>query len=419
MQQGQPNAGRILNQWGGKLALFFSYTHFSHDLPTGLLAALLPFIRLDMELNYLQSGLLVSVYALTAGFSQVLMGWLADRIGRQKTMAIGLGGIGICSVAIGLSSSYIALLSILITMGVLAGAYHPSAVPTLSRHFERARRGKAIALHVVGGSIGFGVAPILASVIASSLNWHFAYLILSLPAIAGALLVLFRLKLPAQSAEMSEAGKIALETKLSVSSVVQVFRSLALVLFLAVGVHLITNPAMAFIPLYLVDKHHLSPALAASLLSIVRVGGLAGGLFGGWLADKWGRERSIFLTLVATGPVLYLLATMPFNAVLIAVFVVFGFLGSMREATAQTYLMENSPPRLQATVFGIYFGLGMEGNSLIQPVAGRFMDIIGIAQVFNAIAWISIAFSALSAALGKKYFSRPAGFPSGQKDQPR
>jgi len=43
----------IINQWGGRFAFFFTYMHLSHDLITGLLPALLPFIREDLGLNYL------------------------------------------------------------------------------------------------------------------------------------------------------------------------------------------------------------------------------------------------------------------------------------------------------------------------------------------------------------------------------
>ncbi len=395
--------GGVVHQWGGKLAIFFSYTHLSQDLTTGLLVALLPFIRQDLGLNYLQSGLLVSAYSLTSGFSQVIGGCVGDRISRQKTMAIGLGGIGLCAVAIGLSSSYYAMLGILIIMGIIAGAYHPSAVSTLTGCFEDARRGKAIALHMLGGSIGFGIGPLLGSAIAKGLGWHFAYMILSLPALVAVPLILTKLRLPAQTATTTTTpAQHNSKSERSLPRLVQIFRSMAVVVILSIGVHLIIGPCLAFIPLYLVDQHHLSTSAAATWVSIIRVGGLVGSLFGGWLADKWGRKRAIFSALVATGPVLYLLAKLPFNAALIAVFVLFGFVLSMREATVQTYLMENTPSQLRATVFGIYFGFGMEGSSVIQPIAGQFMDVIGIAGVFNIIALIGIALSAGAVLLYKK-----------------
>ena len=48
---------------------------------------------------------------------------------------------------------------------------------------------------------------------------------------------------------------------------------------------------------YLVDKHNIAPAYAAMLLGIMRSGGIAGSLFGGWLSDKWGGKNAIFFAI--------------------------------------------------------------------------------------------------------------------------
>ncbi|MBM2825150.1 MAG: transporter [Dehalococcoidales bacterium] len=395
---------RTVHQWGGGLAVFFGYTHLSHDLTAGLLVALLPFIRQDMGLNYLQSGLLVSAFSLTSGFSQLLGGLLADRISRRKAIALGLGGVGACAIIIGLSSSYYALLASLIIMGIVTGAYHPSAVPAITDYLETARRGRAIALHMLGGNIGFVLGPLLGGAIASILNWHLAYILLSIPALVAAPLVLTRLKFPAQaggtastSAQRAAAGSGRKLTGLSL-----VFRTVASAVIPAVIMGLIVNPTMSFVPLYLVDKHHFSSSTAALWVSIIRSGGLVGSLFGGWLADKWGRRRAIFLALGATGPVLLLIAWLPLSVVLVIAFVLFGLVMAMREATTQTYLMDSTPSHLRATVFGIYFGFGMEGSSLIQPVAGHFMDIYGIGDVFIAIALIGITLSVVTVLIARK-----------------
>lgn len=74
----------------------------------------------------------------------------------------------------------------------------------------------------------------------------------------------------------------------------------------------------------------------------------------------------------------------------------------LRQATVQSFLMDSVPSQLRATMFGIYFGLGLEGQSLIQPVGGHFMDIFGIAAVFNGIALICVGLSLVALLLAKK-----------------
>jgi len=394
--------GKLFQQWGGTTASLFSYTHLSHDLAIGLITALLAFIRQDLGLSYMQSGLLISAYAFTSGASQFLGGWLGDRVSQRLVMALGLCGVGLTTFAIGLVSTYHILLFALVVMGVVSGAYHPSAVSMLSSYLEEARRGRAIALYMLGGSIGFALGPVMGGWIAEMLGWRVAFIILSVPALLAVPVVLtkFRQRVflghgETKSVTPTENNTFT-RTPRGLSSLGRVLRPVASIITLTTLIQFAAGSIMAFLPLYLVDRHGMTAAYAAMWLGIVRGGGMVGTLIGGWLSDRWGRKNSIILALGATGPVLYLLAKLPFNAVLIAVFVLFGMLMQLRQATVQPYLMDNTPPHFRATVFGIYFGLGMEGMSLLQPVVGHFMDIIGIVDVFSIIAITSVALSVLT-----------------------
>jgi FSR family fosmidomycin resistance protein-like MFS transporter len=390
----------VADKWGGSTAFFFTYTHFSHDLCSGLLAALLPLIKADLALTYLQSGILLSAFSITGGLSQFPGGWLGDRISRRIVIAIGLGGVALSVMGVGLSTSYYQMLIILVIWGIFIGAYHPSANALMSGYFGVGKRGKVIALHMLGGSLGFAIGPVLGGLIADVLDWRFSFILLGIPTLAAIPFVLRKFKSnPIADSGGRSTNQPAAQTadvdwenqpRLSVG---KVLRSVADVFALAVLTQLIGGIAMAFLPVYLVDKYNVAPAYAAMLLGIIRVGGMIGSLIGGWLSDRWGRINAIGLTLIATGPILLLLTKLPFNAVLLSVFALFGLMMYMRQATIQPLLMDKTPPYLRATVFGIYFGLGMEGASLAQPAAGYFMDIFGIIKVFDVVALMAAALS--------------------------
>jgi FSR family fosmidomycin resistance protein-like MFS transporter len=384
----------LINQWGGRFALFFTYIHLSHDLATGLLPALLPFIREDLGLNYLQAGFLVSAFSLTAGISQLLGGWLSDRLSKTKAITLGLGGVGISAIVISFAPSYYFLIGALIALGIFAGFYHPSSISALTTHFEESRRGKVVALHMIGGSLGFGLGPLLGAIIASRFNWHLAYILLGLPALVAAVLVFTQMKLaPIKSSKDTFPSRRAGQKS---TGIWQVFKPAFGIIAISIAMQLITGPIMSFVSLFLIDVHQLTAAAGSMWVTAIRFGGLAGNLIGGWLTDKWGRRNTIFLILIIFGPVVLLLARLPFGFALGVIFILFGWLMTMRETTMQTLLMDNSPPQLRATVIGIYFGFGQQGSSIIQPVAGDFMDAIGIAGVFNAIAFISVGLSVLT-----------------------
>ncbi|MFC2062904.1 MFS transporter [Chloroflexota bacterium] len=393
---------KITNQWGGNTATFFAYTHFSHDLCTGLLPALLPLIKIGLGISYLQAGLLLSAFTITSGLSQFLGGWLGDRINQHIAIVIGLGGVGLSAVMVGLSSSYYPLIIIVVIMGIFSGAYHPSATSFISSFFGGDRRGKAIALHMVGGSIGYSVGPLVGGLIAETMGWHFSFIFLSIPTFIAAVLVFRKFRRQTRMSVNEPADDITNNNGFTTKPILtkvglgQILKPVALVTILTILTQFVAGSAMAFLPIYLVVKHHFAPASAAMFISVVRGGGIIGSLFGGWLSDRWTRINAILLALVATGPVLYLVTLLPFNPASAVVLMLFGLLGYMRQATIQPLLMDSTPMYLRSTVFGIYFGLSMEGMSLVQPVAGHFMDAFGIVDVFQIIAFIGIALSLIS-----------------------
>jgi FSR family fosmidomycin resistance protein-like MFS transporter len=388
----------VFHRWGGSTALFFTYTHLSHDLCNGLLPALLPLIKESLGLSYLQSGFVLSALNVTTGLSQFPGGWLGDRVKRAAVMATGLGGVGLAAIAVGLSPHYYPMLAILIVMGIFAGAYHPAAASTISSYYEVDRRGKAIAIHMTGGSLGYSIGPILGGLIAEFTDWRIAFIVLSLPALIAVPLVLKKFgNMPLEKKSDSSESRTTKS-----DSILHVIRTVAVIFTLAVLTQLVGGSVMSFVPVYLVDKHGITPVYAAMLVGIFRAGGIAGSLLGGWLSDRWTRTGAIFLTFIATGPVLYLFTILPFSIGLVFVFILFSLLLYMRQSTVQPYLLEKVPPYLRATIFGIYFGLGMEGISILQPIFGHFMDLYGIVRVFDVAAIISIGLSAVSLLLTRK-----------------
>ncbi|MBI4188381.1 MAG: MFS transporter [Chloroflexi bacterium] len=396
---------RIYHQWGGATTSFFTYTHLSHDLCIGLHMALLPLIKEDLGLNYLQAGLLLGAYQIAAGLSQIPGGWLGDRINRHIVLAIGLGGVGLAAQAVSLSTNYYSLLIILVVLGILAGAYHPSAASLLSGYVEEGRRGKVLGFHLVGGSAGFMLGPVIGGLLAGMMGWRFVFRVLSIPALVAVPLVLrkFIIQKRAGAASVNRVEtSVAPAESAERLTLVQVLRPVAMVITMGVLSQLAFGSATGFIPLYLVDRHKIAPAYAAILLGVIRAGGVLGSLIGGWLSDRWGRKNAIFFTLIVIGPLLYILTRLPFNAVLMVVFVLFGIFMQMTQSTIQPFLMDNTPSQLRGIVFGLYFGLSMEGSSLLQPVTGYYMDIFGIINVFNFIALISVGLSLVTLLILKR-----------------
>jgi len=125
-------------------------------------------------------------------------------------------------------------------------------------------------------------------------------------------------------------------------------------------------------------------------------------ILGGWLSDRWGNRRTVLLTLIAIGPAILLFTTVNYFPALAVLMIAVGILWTMREIAVQTYLMEKTPLHMHGLVIGIYFGVGRQGQSLLQPVYGVFMDMSGISNVFLIVGLIGMATSIVTIFIARK-----------------
>ena len=71
-----PSFSARLSRFAPGWLVLFTLGHFSHHLLTALPVPLLPFIRDNFSLDYAHAGLLVSVFSIAYGVSQLPSGWL-------------------------------------------------------------------------------------------------------------------------------------------------------------------------------------------------------------------------------------------------------------------------------------------------------------------------------------------------------
>ena len=136
---------------------------------------------------------------------------------------------------------------------------------------------------------------------------------------------------------------------------------------------------------YLITHHQLSPGRAAALSSALLIGWAFGAPFFGWLSDRMGNRKPLYITgsmVVALGWSLILFReTLSFYQ-LVMVFSVTGFFsGCMILSFA--FAMESVPLSLSGTVSGLINMGVMMGPMLLQPVVGRILDNNWTGQLVN------------------------------------
>jgi len=375
----------------GLLPLFM-LAHFGHHLVNSLPIPLLPMIRQDFALDYTQSGLLISAFTLTYGVSQFPAGWLADRLGPRILMVIGISGVAMAGLLAGLSQNYSILLVCLVVMGIAGGGYHPAAPPLISAAVAPENRGRAMGLHMVGGSAPFFLSPLIAVALAAAWGWRGAFIILAVPTILFGVFIYGILGRRLNTAKIEKVAGPA--DRREDADPPRQFHQLAPFIIISTITHAVTYCVIAFIPLFLVDRFGLGKEAAAAFLSIFYSAGLWASLMGGVLSDRLGSVPVVWTVCLVTGPAIYLLNVMPAAAGVAGILFFLGIFNYIRTPVSETYLVSQTAGRNRSTVLGIYYFSNYEGGGVLTPVMGFLIDRYGFYSSFS-IACVVLIFLSL------------------------
>ncbi len=143
---------------------------------------------------------------------------------------------------------------------------------------------------------------------------------------------------------------------------------------------------------YLVSHHQLSPARAATLTSIMLISWAVGAPFFGWLSDRMGKRKPLYLIasfIIALGwGVILFCQSLSLVQVTIALCITGFFSGCMILSFA--FVTESVPQSLSGTASGLTNMGVMMGPTLLQPIVGWILDKNWTGQMAHGVRAYSI-----------------------------
>jgi FSR family fosmidomycin resistance protein-like MFS transporter len=349
--------------------------HLGTDLAQGAIPALLVFLADELDLSYTLAGAVVLVATFSSSIVQPAFGHWSDRRGAMWLLP---GGVALAGIGVGLAAvvpSYPLLLLAVLASGVGVAAYHPEGTK-FAAYVSGKRRASGMAVFSVGGNVGFGIGPLLASGLVVALGLT-GGLLLALPGLVIALVLMAERDHLARFVPAHDApGRLSHEPD----------RPRAFVLLQSVVVlrSIAHYGLFTFIPLWEHDVRGASEAKATLLLSLFLIAGAIGTLVGGPLADRFGRKPVIVATHAAAVP-------------LIAVYVlVGGVVGYVALALAgaaiistfgvTTVLSQEYLPSRIGMAAGLSIGLAIGLGGIFAVSLGGLADSIGLEGALLASA---------------------------------
>jgi len=361
--------------------VLFALAHLSHHLVTALPVPLLPLIRDDFGLDYTRAALVISAFSIPYGLAQLPAGWLADRFGPRRLILLSISGVSLAGLAVGLSTHYVALLVALGIMGALGGGYHPSAPPLIAAVTEPSRRGRALGVHMIGGSASYFLAPLAAAAFAAAWGWRMPFVALAIPSIIYG--VVFYLILGRRERRAAPAAAPVAPAASGADGRIDWTSMVAFLVLTGVCGAIVTS-TVSFIALYLVDVLGHTEHTAALAIALVYSAGLWAAVVGGLLSDRFGSVRVIGGLAIVSAPVIAILGLVRSDVVLVVLLLLLGATMYARAPGSEAYIVERTPRGKRSTVLGIYYFGSLEGSGVLAPVFGALIDRFGFGVAFGA-----------------------------------
>ena len=360
--------------------------HASVDMHTGSLAVLLPLLLTALNLNYGNAAAIITANQIVIAVAQPIFGILGDRKPNRAMIWFGclLTGLGMAGVL--WMPNYWAVMVAVILSGLGSAIFHPEAI-SRSRAVMRDKPATSVSIFFSGGSIGFAVGPILATVLTERWNKFGALLMLVPTALA-------LMGLGSQWRTIT-ASRQDIRTEKSSSSA-RINYPLVWFLILLIAVRgTVSTGLLAFIPLYFKENRQLGPEAAALIVTITSLAGVAGNLLGGTLSDKYGRRVLMASSLVIALAALY--GFLHLNG--IPQMIAAGIAGASLTAAWPiiVVMIQEAMPGNLGLAGGLSLGTTYAASGLGVGILGAYADVSSIAAVMTVLAILPVVSLVLTA----------------------
>lgn len=355
--------------------------HAVDDFYQGLVPSAIPFFVLERDYSYVAASGLALAATLGGSLPQPLLGVLADRRPLLWLAPAGLAVAGLGAGLAGLAPSYALVWLLLLLSGIGVAAFHPAA----GRDARRDAGGSATAmsLFAAGGSIGFFLAPALATPVLVTLGVGGTAVFVPPAVLTAVVLWRYQQRRVAQPTTATQPVGRDRWFPFAMLTVLEVARS---VVFFGVN---------TFIVLYWIRHLGAGSGLGGVALAAFLTGGVAGTLLGGRLADRFGLLTTIRIGSIAVVPALIALRVTPNPWWALGFAVTTGVAANIPFAVLVKLGQDYLPTR-PGTAAGVTLGLAVSAGGLVVPLFGLLADRHGPQAVFTALCAVPLLAIGLS-----------------------
>lgn len=365
-----------------RAVLFAASTiHFLHDGFSETLYVFLPLWASEFGLSFSQVGLIRTAY--TGGMSafQIPAGFLAERFGERRLLALGTGVTALGFIAAGAAGGFASLLALLLGAGLGSGVQHPLSSSIVSKAYEDGNRRTALGTYNFSGDIGKAGVAAAIGVLAGLVGWRVAGAAYGALGAAAALAIVPLLsRLGAGAAARRGSPEPIAVTGWGIRDG-RGFSALC-------GIGMIDNATrtgfLTFMPFILMAKG-LGVGGVGLAFALVFAGGATGKFVCGVVADRVGVIRTVVITEAATSALILIVVGAPLPIAL-AVLIPLGIALNGTSSVLYGTVADLVTSERRSRAYGLYYTVSVGASALAPTMWGLVGDAGGVPLTLSLVA---------------------------------
>lgn len=359
-------------------------SHFFHLL----LPPLFPWLMQDFDLSFTGIGMTMTVFFIVSGIGQAMAGFLVDRFGAARVLGGGISCFALAGVVLHFATGYPMLIATAALAGLGNSVFHPADFTVLNHRVSQARLGHAFSVHGLSGNLGWAAAPVFMTGVATAYGWRNAALGASLVALVALALLFWRRETINEAhdyrAAKSDEARSPTFAFLGSRAVWLCFLFFLLITAAFGAIQNFSSPILQAL-------YGLSLTTAALALSTYLVGGAAGIILGGFLAQKNAHDYLIAGALGIAALLAVLLASgIPPGWAILPLMGGIGFCTGIAGPSRDLLVRRAATARFGKSAYGrvygfVYSGLDL-GLAMAPVIFGGMMDGRRFGEVLIGIA---------------------------------
>jgi len=356
---------------------------FVVSLGFGMFTPILPQYAVKLGIDTTSLGFAYSLYNVALIIFLIPSGIMADRLGRVKTIVIGMALFSLSSLMLVFAKDLFQFAAARVVEGVGAAIVTPAAFALTADLAPTERRGSGMGYTSTMDTVGSLAGPTVGGLIAQAMGLTFPfYAAFFMALLSGALLL--PINDPKAQSHFSSSGSSLLAIFNSLRQNVSENRSLLVLCIRGFIVGITQGLFVLVFVLYMAFQIGMQPAEVGFSFTLVSGSTLAFAFLAGNLSDRFGRKPFVILggIIIAVGVVAFSLTHTPSQVYIVSLVLGFGI--ALNNAPINALLADCVIPEIRAKVMGGYEVVVSLGRALGVLILGG-LYVVSISAPFYVL----------------------------------